>query len=90
MQSSHIAMIAMAAIVTGGVLISMVLQAILGARRKPEQLSPDRMDALEKRLSRIEQSIDAVAIEIERISEGQRFTTKLLSERVEEARKEIG
>src|SRR5438067_2726519 len=32
------------------------------------------------RLDRIEQSIEAVAIEVERISEGQRFTTKLLSE----------
>src|SRR5213595_429779 len=31
------------------------------------------------RLDRIEQSIEAVAIEVERISEGQRFTTKLLS-----------
>lgn len=33
-----------------------------------------------QRLERIEQSLEAVAIEVERISEGQRFTTKLLSE----------
>lgn len=32
------------------------------------------------RLERIEQIVEAVAIEVERISEGQRFTTKLLSE----------
>jgi hypothetical protein len=32
------------------------------------------------RLERMEQAIDSVALEIERISEGQRFTTKLLSE----------
>jgi hypothetical protein len=32
------------------------------------------------RLARIEQSVDAIAVEIERISEGQRFTTKLLSD----------
>ena len=32
------------------------------------------------RLERIERAIDAMAVEIERISEGQRFTTKLLSE----------
>lgn len=32
------------------------------------------------RLERIEQAVEAVAIEVERISEGQRFTTKLLSE----------
>ena len=33
------------------------------------------------RLERMEQSIDSIAVEVERISEGQRFTTKLLSER---------
>ncbi|HUQ98589.1 MAG TPA: hypothetical protein VM166_03980, partial [Gemmatimonadaceae bacterium] len=33
-----------------------------------------------RRLERIEQSIDAIALEIERVSEGQRFVTKLLSE----------
>src|SRR3954463_15240184 len=32
------------------------------------------------RLERIEQSLEAVAIEVERIAEGQRFTTRLLSE----------
>jgi hypothetical protein len=33
------------------------------------------------RLERMEQAIDSIAIEVERISEGQRFTTKLLAER---------
>jgi hypothetical protein len=33
------------------------------------------------RLERMEQAIDSIAIEVERISEGQRFTTKLLSDR---------
>jgi hypothetical protein len=33
-----------------------------------------------QRLERLESSVDAIAIEIERISEGQRFVTKLLSE----------
>jgi hypothetical protein len=33
------------------------------------------------RLERMEHAIDSIAIEVERISEGQRFTTKLLAER---------
>jgi len=33
-----------------------------------------------QRLERLEASVDAIAVEIERISEGQRFVTKLLSE----------
>ena len=32
------------------------------------------------RLARLEQAVDAIALEVERISEAQRFTAKLLSE----------
>jgi len=38
---------------------------------------------LQQRLQRMEQAIDSIAVEVERISEGQRFTTKLLAERQE-------
>ena len=40
-------------------------------------LPPDRLD----RLSQLEQSVDAVAIEVERIGESQRFMTKVLTEK---------
>src|SRR4051812_33794675 len=33
------------------------------------------------RMTRLEQAVEAIALEVERISEGQRFTTKLLAER---------
>jgi hypothetical protein len=36
---------------------------------------------LAARLARVEQIVEATAVEIERISEGQRFTTRLLSEK---------
>lgn len=42
----------------------------------PRAASPDTA----QRLDRIEQAVEAVAIEVERISEGQRFVTRLLSE----------
>lgn len=35
------------------------------------------------RLERMEQAIDAIAVEVERIAEGQRFTSKLLASRGE-------
>ena len=44
----------------------------VGAGRDPE---------LVHRIARIEQIVEATAVEIERISEGQRFTTRLLSEK---------
>jgi len=43
----------------------------------PPPFSPD----VAARLERMEQALDSIAIEVERISEGQRFTTKLLAER---------
>ena len=42
---------------------------------------PAELARIEERLARIEQALDAVAVETERISEGQRFTSKLLGER---------
>ena len=36
-----------------------------------------------ERMERMERAIDSVAIEVERISENQRFLTKLLSERAD-------
>jgi hypothetical protein len=40
------------------------------------------------RLERMEQAIDAIAVEVERIAEGQRYTSKLLAERADMARPE--
>ena len=36
--------------------------------------------ALEARLARIEEAVETIAVEIERMGEGQRFVTKLLAE----------
>lgn len=49
--------------------------ASLHAERRPEDL------AIAQRLERIEQAVDAIAVEMERMGEGQRFVTKLLAER---------
>lgn len=51
------------------------------SRRKTAALPRDMVQRIDLRLSEMQQSLDAVAIEVERISEGQRFTTKLLAER---------
>ncbi len=46
-----------------------------------EAVQPKIPLELQGRLERMEQAIDSIAVEVERISEGQRFTTKLLSDR---------
>lgn len=52
------------------------------ARRIDRQSAAPKVPSeVTERLARMEQAIDSMAIEIERISEGQRFTTRLLAER---------
>jgi demethoxyubiquinone hydroxylase (CLK1/Coq7/Cat5 family) len=51
------------------------------ARRQENRPIAAADRAHEERLARIEHAIEAVALEVERISEGQRFVTRLLSER---------
>jgi hypothetical protein len=51
------------------------------SRGQQENLRAPRNPELQDRLARVERIVEATAIEIERISEGQRFTTKLLSDR---------
>ena len=52
----------------------------IAARVEAEGKRPQIPSEVMNRLERIEQAVDAIAVEVERISEGQRFTTKLLSE----------
>jgi len=49
-------------------------------RMDAESKNPRIPSDVTQRLERMEQTLEAVAIEVERITEGQRFTTKLLSE----------
>jgi proteasome assembly chaperone (PAC2) family protein len=50
------------------------------SRGQRDALAAGNDPELLARVARIEQIVETTAIEIERISEGQRFTTKLLSE----------
>ena len=52
-----------------------------GERHRAPELSSG---LIEQRLGRIEHAVDAIAIEMERVSEGQRFTTNLLAGRLAE------
>jgi hypothetical protein len=53
---------------------------VLFRRSKQPALPPAIFNDAAQRLERVEAAVDAIALEIERISEGQRFVTKLLSE----------
>lgn len=58
------------------------VRSIEARRKGPQQaLEPN----VQERMSRIEHAVDAIAIEVERMSEGQRFTTRLLAEQFGDA-----
>ena len=46
---------------------------------------PRRVQRLEERVARLEGTIESMSSEMERLGEGQRFMTKLLSERSQSA-----
>lgn len=59
--------------------------AQFGARRAAGQAAEEVLArtnvGLDRNLAALTQAVDAIALEVERLSEGQRFTARLLSER---------
>jgi hypothetical protein len=69
--------IAIVAIVAGSAhgLIKMWLQ-----RSERSSIPEANLKEIRDGLGQLQQAVDAIAIEVERLSEGQRFTTKLLAD----------
>ena len=61
---------------------ALLVGRLVGRRRRPTAARDPGVDSA--RLARVEQSIEAVAIEVERISEGQRFVTQVVAGRQQE------
>jgi hypothetical protein len=68
--------------VCGGTL-SGVLKIWLNRSSQPT-LRQGELREIREGLGQLQQAVDAIAIEVERLSEGQRFTTKLLAEHAKE------
>jgi hypothetical protein len=68
--------------VFGFVVVVFAIRRFFGWRRRGKRptAAPRAGDDTTLRLERLENGVDAIAIEIERVSEGQRFVTKLLSD----------
>ena len=72
------------------IILALGVPYVIGLTRRWERdaSKPAVPPEVNGRLERIEQAIETIAVEVERISEGQRFTTKLLADRTESARVE--
>ena len=60
-------------------LISAIVVRLMDRRGDGD---PRRAQRLEERMARLEGTVESMASEMERLAEGQRFMTKLLSDRV--------
>jgi hypothetical protein len=63
---------------TAFTILSLVKMRMRAREHRTELGEPN----VNERLYRIEQAVDAMAVEIERMAESQRYTTRLLSERL--------
>ena len=61
------------------VIVRMIATAAVAHARRGDEAGRGLV-VHEDRMARLEQAVDAIAIEIERISEGQRFVTRVLTE----------
>ncbi len=91
MDSPFIVPVALFAFLSVAAMAMTPIFRAIGRRMEGRQLPSDpHRGELVERMERMEQAVDAIAIQIERIAEGQRFTTKLLSDRVPDSRAETG
>ena len=82
--------ISIAFFVTMAIIIIGLPLARAIARRMDRRSSPTQIpNEVSAQLAQINQAVDAIALEVERISEGQRFTTRLLSEQRDTARQTL-
>jgi hypothetical protein len=68
-----------------GLPIARAIARRMDRRPGPAQIPTD----VSAQLNQLNQAVDAIALEVERISEGQRFTTRLLSEQQDSARQAL-
>ncbi|HVF41318.1 MAG TPA: hypothetical protein VM939_15545 [Gemmatimonadaceae bacterium] len=77
-ESISIAFFAMVAVIIIGLPIMRAIARRIDRGTPPPQNVPAE---LREEIHQMSQSIDAIAVEVERISENQRFTTRLLTEK---------
>ena len=79
--------VAVVFIVSVATVVRTIAAMFFSRRRYGSAGDPAGSSLGDSRLSRLEQAVDAIALEVERISEGQRFTTKLLTEQTRQNNK---
>jgi hypothetical protein len=71
------------------IIIGLPLARAFARRLDRRGGTPQMSNEVSSQLAHLNQAVDAIALEVERISEGQRFTTRLLSEQRDAARQTL-
>ncbi len=75
------AQVAVIVVLLVGSLAAVAIGLVRAVQKKPQSL--EGSSAQSRQLEQLQQSVDAIAVEVERIAEAQRFSAKLLAERGE-------
>ena len=62
-------------------IVAVTIWVWVGVKYGTQQSKPEALEGIEKRLARLEVAIDDLTTELSRVTEGQQFTNKLLSDR---------
>jgi hypothetical protein len=80
---ANFAVVAVVIVCMAGALSAIVVGLVRGlAKKSPPRESPNVLQ-FEQRFDQLQQSVDAIAVEVERIAEAQRFSAKLLAQKSE-------
>ncbi len=82
-EVANFAVVAAIIVVMVGALSAITVGLVRGVQKKPAPRDLPNTVAFQDRFDQLQQSVDAIAVEVERIAGAQRFSARLLAERSE-------
>ena len=82
-EVGNFAVVALIIVGLVGSLAAITVGLVRGLMKKPAQRDLPNQAVFEQRFDQLQQSVDAIAVEVERMAEAQRFSAKLLAEKSE-------
>ncbi|HEY1952786.1 MAG TPA: hypothetical protein VGG76_08260 [Gemmatimonadaceae bacterium] len=82
-EVANFGIVAVIIVVMVAALSRVTISLVRGLARKSPASELPNARQMEQRFDQLQQSVDAIAVEVERIAEAQRFSAKLLAEKNE-------
>lgn len=78
---ANFGVVAIIIVVMAASLSAVLVGLVRGLAKKPARPELTNATQFDQRFDQLQQSVDAIAVEVERIAEAQRFSAKLLAEK---------